>query len=115
MIEVGQICMKIAGRDAGKLGVIIEILDDTFVTMDGEVRRRKVNIKHIEPIMKKVDIKSKASSSEVLKALGIEEKKKSKKDRKDKGPRPKKQRNSKKEVKKEIKKPAKKKTKEGKK
>ncbi|MBL7051642.1 MAG: 50S ribosomal protein L14e [Nanoarchaeota archaeon] len=76
MIEVGRVCIKIAGRDAGKLGVVVEVLDDKFVMIDGEVRRRKISIKHIEPVNRKVEIKNKASHEEVLKALDIKEKKK---------------------------------------
>jgi len=91
MIEIGRVCMKIAGRDAGKLGVIVEIIDDVFVVLDGEVRRRKVNIKHLEPINKKVEINEKSSHSDVLNALGLKEEKKKTKERKtEKGPRPKK-------------------------
>lgn len=87
MLEVGRICMKIAGRDAGKLGVIVEVLDENFVLLDGEVRRRKISIKHLEPINKTVDISKGASHADVLKALGLKEGKK-KSDKKEKGPRP---------------------------
>ncbi|WP_334097817.1 KOW motif-containing protein, partial [Methanobacterium formicicum] len=30
-IEVGRICMKISGREAGEKCVIVEIIDDKFV------------------------------------------------------------------------------------
>ncbi len=100
MIEVGRVCIKIAGRDAGKLGVIVEVLDDKFVMIDGEVRRRKVSIKHIEPVNKIVDIKAKASHEEVLKVLDIKEKKK-RTEKKEKSERPRKVR--KKKVKKVVK------------
>ena len=69
MIEIGRIVVKIAGRDAGKKGVIIDILDDKFVLIDGETRRRKVNILHIEPLSQKIEIKNNASHDEVAKAL----------------------------------------------
>ena len=75
MIEIGRLCVKIAGRDAGKKGVIIDILDDKFVLVDGETRRRKVNVLHIEPLNQVVEIKKNASHDEVAKALkelGIE-------------------------------------------
>tara|TARA_Y100000310_G_C20550466_1_gene747799 strand:- start:527 stop:877 length:351 start_codon:yes stop_codon:yes gene_type:complete len=84
MIEVGRVCMKLAGRDAGKLGVVIEMIDDNFVILDGEVRRRKVNMRHLEPLAKKVEIKAKASHEEVLKALGIKAAKKGSKEKKEK-------------------------------
>ena len=68
-IEIGRVVVKIAGRDAGKKGVIIDILDDKFVLIDGETRRRKVNILHIEPLNQEIDIKKNASHEEVAKAL----------------------------------------------
>ncbi|MFP4111649.1 MAG: 50S ribosomal protein L14e [Candidatus Woesearchaeota archaeon] len=90
MVQIGQIFMKIAGRDAGKLCVVVDELDDTFVLIDGETRRRKCNIKHLEPVDKTIDIKKKASHDTVAKAfkeLGIEFKESKKKESK---PRPKK-------------------------
>ncbi len=75
MYEIGQVVMKIAGRDGGKKGVIIEIIDDSFVVIDGETRRKRVNIKHIEPLNQKINIKPKAERAEVIKAfskLGID-------------------------------------------
>ena len=68
-IEIGRLCVKIAGRDAGKKGIIIDILDDKFVLVDGETRRRKVNILHIEPLNQKIEIKKNASHEDVAKAL----------------------------------------------
>ena len=69
MIEVGRIMVKIAGRDAGKKGVIIGILDDKFVLVDGETRRRKANILHIEPLNQVIKIEKNASHEAVAKAL----------------------------------------------
>ncbi len=74
-IEIGRLVVKIAGRDAGKKAVIIDILDDKYVLIDGETRRRKCNILHIEPLNQKIEIKKNASHEEVAKALkeiGIE-------------------------------------------
>jgi len=75
MLEIGRLVMKIAGRDAGCKAVIIDILDDKYVLLDGETRRRKSNVLHIEPLNQKLDIKKKAPHDEVAKALkelGIE-------------------------------------------
>lgn len=88
MLEIGKVCMKIAGRDAGKTGVVVDILDDTYVLLDGEVRRRKCNILHLEPLGKHVDIKKNASHADVLKALGIKEEKKKSAKKKEKALRP---------------------------
>ena len=69
VLEVGRVCIKTTGRDAMQYGVIVEKIDENFVVLDGQVRRRKVNIQHIEPLMKTVDIKAKADTKTVIKAL----------------------------------------------
>ncbi len=83
MIEIGRLCIKTAGRDAKLKCVVIDIIDDNFVIVDGETRRKKVNMRHLEPTQQKLAIKKGASSAEIsreLKKLGIEMKeKKSKK------------------------------------
>jgi len=61
MIEIGRICVKIAGRDARHKCVIVDILDNNHVLIDGDVRRRKCNVKHLEPLDKVIKIKKKAS------------------------------------------------------
>ncbi|MFH0868456.1 MAG: 50S ribosomal protein L14e [Candidatus Woesearchaeota archaeon] len=74
MIEIGRLCIKTAGRDAGLKCVIVDILDNKFVLIDGETRRRKCNILHLEPLEKVVKIKKNASHedvSNVLKDLDI--------------------------------------------
>ena len=66
MYEVGRICLKIAGRDSNKYCVIVEKIDDNNVLIDGQTRRKKVNIKHIEPTKNKIEIKEKADHSLVV-------------------------------------------------
>ena len=73
-IEVGRICVKIAGREAGRKCVIVDIIDENFVLVTGPknisgVKRRKANINHIEPLDKKIDIPKGASDEEVAKAI----------------------------------------------
>ncbi len=67
MIEIGRLCVKLAGRDAGLKCVVVDILDDKFVLIDGETRRRKCNILHIEPLKDVIKIKKKASHEEIKK------------------------------------------------
>ena len=95
-MEIGQICVKIAGRDARRKCVIVEILDDNFVTIDGDVRRRKCNVKHLELLKNKINIKAKADHATVaaeFKKLNIPTWEKKAKEQKEK---PKKQRKAKK-------------------
>jgi len=58
-IEVGRICVKISGREAGEKCVIVEIIDDKFVEIVGsKVKNRRCNIKHLEPVEQLIEIKS---------------------------------------------------------
>lgn len=68
-MEIGQLCMKIAGRDAGKIGVIIKIIDKNYVLLEGQVRRRKCNMAHLEILPEKVNVSKDAQRAEVKAAL----------------------------------------------
>ncbi len=73
-IEVGRICKKLTGREAGRYCVVLSIIDDSYVEITGprpitDVRRRKCNILHLEPTGDKIDIKANASDEEVEKAM----------------------------------------------
>lgn len=67
--EIGRLCVKIAGRDANKVCVIIDILEGNYVLIDGQTRRKKCNVMHLEPLDKILDVKKNASSEDVVKAL----------------------------------------------
>ena len=117
MIEIGRLCMKTAGRDAGCKCVVVDILDDNYVLIDGETRRRKCNVLHLEPLKEVIDMK-KGTSHENVKAefkklkLEVRETKPKEKKEKPKKARKKKEKiedgsKDKKKVKKEKKKPEK--------
>ena len=72
MLEVGRMCVKTAGREAGRYCVIVKKVDANFVMVTGpksvtKVRRRKCNIDHLEPLMENISIKADASDEEVAK------------------------------------------------
>lgn len=67
MIEIGRLCVKLAGRDAGLKCVVVDVLDDKFVLIDGETRRRKCNILHLEPLKDILKIKKDASHETIKK------------------------------------------------
>lgn len=77
-IEIGRVCVKLIGREAGRKCVIVDVLDKSFVLVTGPrmvtgVKRRRVNIDHIEVLRDKIEIKRGASDEEVaeeLKAAG---------------------------------------------
>src|SRR5262245_10944604 len=73
MFEVGTVCVKLAGRDAGKKCVVVEEHKDGFVVIEGETRRRKCNIRHLEPVGE-VKVSKGASHDVVMKALGFKPK-----------------------------------------
>lgn len=65
LIEIGRICVKTAGRDAGNKCVVVDIVGDNFAIVDGGVRRKKVNIQHLEPLKEVVKL-SKGASHEIV-------------------------------------------------
>ena len=76
-IDVGRICVKIVGREAGKKCVIVEVIDKNFVLVTGPkkvngVKRRRVNVNHIEPTEKQVKVKRGETDEDILKALDEE-------------------------------------------
>ncbi|MHA2501826.1 MAG: 50S ribosomal protein L14e [Candidatus Kariarchaeaceae archaeon] len=76
-ISVGRIVVKIMGREAGKKAVVTQIIDRNFVEITGPeeltgVRRRRVNINHIEPTEHKVDISRGSDDAAVKSAVESE-------------------------------------------
>ncbi len=72
-IEVGRVCLKIAGREAGRYCVVLKKIDDNFVLITGPklltgVRRKKCNIQHLEPLPFVIEVKEEASDEEVIAA-----------------------------------------------
>ncbi len=76
-IEVGRICAKIAGREAGKKCIIVDVIDKNFLLITGPkevngVKRRRVNVSHVEPTEKKVSIRRGENDEEIMKAIDEE-------------------------------------------
>jgi len=58
------------GREAGSYCVIVDIIDKNFLLVDGvNIRRRRVNYKHIEPTEDSVELKKGADHKAVLSAI----------------------------------------------
>jgi large subunit ribosomal protein L14e len=73
-VEVGRICMKIAGRETGKKCVIVDVMDKSFVLVTGPkkvtgIKRKRVNLNHITVLQEKLDLKRGASDEEVTSVL----------------------------------------------
>jgi large subunit ribosomal protein L14e len=73
MIDIGRIVIKTSGREALRKAVVVDIIDKNYALVTGPpqlsgVKRRRVNINHIEPTNKKLEITRKATDADVLAA-----------------------------------------------
>jgi large subunit ribosomal protein L14e len=73
-IEVGRVCVKMAGRETGRKCVIVDVMDKSFVLVTGPrkvtgVKRRRININHVAPTENTIQIKRGASDEEVTQML----------------------------------------------
>jgi len=73
-IEVGRVCVKVAGRESGRKCVIVDVMDKSFVLVTGPkkvtgVKRRRANINHVAPLEDTIQIKRGASDEEVTQML----------------------------------------------
>jgi large subunit ribosomal protein L14e len=72
--EIGRLCIKTTGRDAGKRCVIIDIIDKNFALITGPkqltgVRRRRVNMNHLKPLEEKIEITKGIGDEQVIDLL----------------------------------------------
>lgn len=79
-LEIGRVCIKVAGRETGKYCVVLKKITDektkskSFVLVTGPklltgVKRRQCNVEHLEPTQYTLEIKEDASEEEVLAAF----------------------------------------------
>jgi len=73
-LEIGRVCMKVAGREAGKYCVVVKKMNDAFVEVTGPkiltgVKRRRANIEHLEPLEYVLQISDGAADEDVVSAL----------------------------------------------
>lgn len=73
LMDIGRVCYKIAGRESGKLCVIVDTKTKNNVMVDGNVKRRLCNVSHLEPTDHVLKIKKGISTAE-LKELMKKEK-----------------------------------------
>lgn len=68
--QIGQVCVKLLGREAGYLCTIVEIIDKNFALVEGlKVRRRRCNFNHLAPTKDVIEIKKGANKSAIEKAV----------------------------------------------
>lgn len=69
--DVGRVCVKLRGREAGGRCVIVDVIDRNYVVVAGPgVKRRRANMSHLEPLDAVVDVRRGAGDEEVAAALG---------------------------------------------
>lgn len=73
-MDVGRVCIKVKGREAGKRCIVIDLIDRKYVLITGPkeingVRRRRVNMSHLKPLDERLDIERNASDEEILEIL----------------------------------------------
>ena len=74
LYEIGRVCVKTMGREAGSYCVVVEQKDQNYVIVTGPkhlsgVRRRNCNIRHLEPLDTKLSIAESAEDTLVEKAI----------------------------------------------
>jgi large subunit ribosomal protein L14e len=71
LVEVGRVCVKKFGRDAGKRAVVTKVMDANFVQVVTSVRtkERRCNVRHLEFLSEKVDV---GNREQLARALEIE-------------------------------------------
>lgn len=69
VLDIGRLCVKLRGREAGRRCIVVDIIDENFVIIDGDVKRRRVNIKHLEPLDSILNIEKGAKTEDVIKEM----------------------------------------------
>ena len=69
-IQIGRICVKTQGREKGLKCIIADINDKNFLLITGPpkvsgVKRRRVNVKHIQPLDSMININRGMSDEEI--------------------------------------------------
>lgn len=70
-IEIGTVCIKTRGREAGKKVVVVDFDKKAqFVVIDGpEIKKRKCNLRHLFPTSKKIGIEKNTDKKKIIELL----------------------------------------------
>lgn len=70
LFDVGRVCVKVAGRKAGKECVVVDVVDKTYVTIVGHgVKRKRCNVQHLQATPRTLEIKKGADDKAILATL----------------------------------------------
>ncbi|HLD58464.1 MAG TPA: 50S ribosomal protein L14e [archaeon] len=70
-IEIGTVCIKTKGREAGKKVVVVDFDGKSqFAVIDGpKIKRRKCNLRHLFPTKEKIEITKSSDKSKIVELL----------------------------------------------
>ena len=69
-MDIGQVCIKNAGRESGEVCIVTEKIDNSFVKIAGpRVKSRMCNFAHLEGLPQKLDLKKGATEKDAIDAL----------------------------------------------
>jgi large subunit ribosomal protein L14e len=69
-MEIGQVCIKTRGREAGRTVVVLSKPKSGKVLIDGpKVKRKECNYLHLFPLSEQVKVKEEESHEGVIRAL----------------------------------------------
>jgi large subunit ribosomal protein L14e len=70
-IEIGTVCIKTRGREAGSKVVIIEFdAEPQFVIIDGpKIKKRRCNLRHLFPTSQKIEIGKNSDKKTIVELL----------------------------------------------
>ena len=70
IMEVGRVCRKLKGRDAGEYCVVVEKVDDAFVVVEGKgMKKTKTSVFQLEPLPSVITVKKGEKTEDIIKAL----------------------------------------------
>jgi large subunit ribosomal protein L14e len=69
IMDIGRVCVKTAGREAGRKVAVVDV-EKEFVVIEGvNVRRRRCSTAHLFPTKEKIGIKKGAKHEEIVRLL----------------------------------------------
>ncbi len=71
IMEVGRVCIKTTGKNAGKKVVVLKLDNKkNKALVEGiNVKRKKCNIRHLFPTKEKINVTENSSREEIIKAI----------------------------------------------
>jgi len=69
-MEIGQLCIKTKGREAGRKVVVLSEIKAGKVLIDGEkIKRKECNVLHLFPLKEKIKITKDTKHEDVVKII----------------------------------------------